>query len=142
MTKKKITLDEVRTAVLAQCDAHPYKKNPYQPGTKTCTYTDARNPSRHCMVGQLLVDIGGLPVPGPDVFLSWNDIGLDDVSWIDRAEQPMARRLAGAFTREAHEFLNDVQLLADGVGQPASPRGDTRRTWGKVARMIREKVDV
>ena len=77
MTRRKITKEEVEAALLAQCEAHPGKRNPTMKGAATCLYTDPRNSSRHCVVGQYLADLG-LPVPGPDCLLGWFSMQKED----------------------------------------------------------------
>lgn len=122
MPETLMTRDEVVAALLATIDAHPNAVNPRTSGSPgaPCVYTDRRDRSSHCLVGQVAADLGW-KVPGP---------------YAESAPGVQAVRLGWPITQSAAGALSVAQSKADNAtfdGRPWSTIRDDVAALAEVA---------
>jgi hypothetical protein len=104
--------DQTLRALHEVIDANPDARNPK--GGEACVYTDPDDPTRHCIVGQVLVHLS-LPLPPPKA----GSVRSCRQGSACQGDPGGVRRLfTENFTDDALDLLETVQLQADNQNIP------------------------
>lgn len=113
------SLEDVQAAVKAAVDRKPNAENPFDVSQGNCLNTGRRG--AHCIAAQVLVDFGyKVPAYGENL----NDIDIESIC--------IKLGIAGNFTKEAMEFLEEAQWHFD------NPRNGRRPKWRVAYRQLQK----
>lgn len=110
----------VKNVLAALDNVDPNRRNPSKNGL--CVYTSTRDPEKHCIAGQVLVDLGwGHKLPPVDD--ADNTAGITDF-------------LRRKFTASQYQQIDDETLRLLSHAQIEADHGSK---WGTVARRVRKE---
>lgn len=106
-----LTIDELEEKLIDICNRFPNNVNPMI-NSKTCAYTDPDDPTRHCLIGQFLVENAPELLPEP------------------RSRQGAFQIFKPYFSYGIAQWANRYQAEADNEGLP--------RPWHEVKQIIEQ----